>query len=130
MNGGIGKINGYFYQNRLMTIKELSQLSGVSEVNLRYRLRHGYTVEKAIEADAVRDTVTDFCEASDWHDWLGLSTDTVYETYWKWCLRNELPPLDKQTFMMQMLKSHSELKTVPTKRGGTCKRIIRLRRNE
>ena len=67
-------------------------------------------------------TVDDFIEASDWTDWINQSTKEVYEIYWRWCIKEDRPPVDKISFMKRVLSEYPELKSSPMK----GKRYFRL----
>lgn len=116
------ELNGAWY-----TPNELSEMSGVKPHTIRDRLRRGYTVEEAIKVVATQDSVRAFCEASLWEDWVGMSINDLFEIYWRWCIQNGYTALQKQGFSRQVMSMHPMLKTVPTKRGDRCMRIIRLR---
>ena len=60
-------------------------------------------------------TVDDFIEASDWEDWIDKPTQEVYEIYWRWCIKEETTPVDKITFMKQILSECPDLKSSPMK---------------
>ena len=117
----------YPYRGQVMTIQELSDMSGVRPHTLRDRLRRGFTVEQAVRPVPVHESVEHFCEASYWKDWLGSSIDEVYGIYWKWCISNGYKATTKQGFGRQMKSIYPQLKTVPTAKGDGCKRIIRVR---
>lgn len=116
------ELNGHWY-----TPNELSEISGVAAHTIRDRLRRGYSVEEAIKIVATAESVKEFSNSSWWEDWLGLSINDLYEIYWKWCVSNQYTPLQKQGFSRQLFGMYPMLKTVPTKRGNGCYRIIRMR---
>jgi hypothetical protein len=116
------QINGSWY-----TVNELSEMSGVKPHTIRDRLRRGFSVEEAIKVVATQDSVREFGAASHWEDWLGLSISDLYEIYWKWCVSHGYTPLPKQGFSRQLFGMYPMLKTVPTKIGEQCYRIIRMR---
>ena len=117
----------YIYRDRMLTINELSELSGILPHTLRDRLRRGFTIEQAIKPSPIQDSVEQFCDASHYADWIGMSINELYEIYWKWCIQHEYSPIAKQGFSRHLMDKYPMLKTVPTKRGDNCYRIIRIR---
>lgn len=116
------ELRGHFY-----TIKELSELSGIQPATLRDRLRRGYSLEQAVRPTATVESVEQFCEASWWEDWIGMSINDLHTIYWKWCISNGYTAIQKQPFSRQLMKLYPQLKTVPTNDGSRCYRIIRMR---
>lgn len=116
------ELNGAWY-----TPNELSEMSGIPAHTLRDRLRRGYSVSEAIKPTAVQDSVKEFGEASYYMDWIGMSMSDLYEIYWNWSVRAGYSPIHIQGFSRQLMSIYPMLKTVPTKRGDKCYRIIRLR---
>ena len=117
----------YELKGKWYTPKELAELSGVLPHTIRDRLRRGYSVEEAIKITPTQDSVKEFSDASFYEDWIGMSINDLYEIYWKWCIQNGYTAIQKQGFSRQLLSMYPMLKTVPTKRGDKCFRIIRLR---
>lgn len=115
-------INGRWY-----TVKELSDLSGIMCHTIRDRLRRGYSIEEAIKVSPVHQSVRDFCDASWYEDWIGMSINDLYEIFWKWCISNGYNTVSKQCFSRQLFSMFPQLKTIPTQRSDGCHRIIRLR---
>jgi hypothetical protein len=115
-------LNGKWY-----TPNELSEMSGIPPHTIRDRLRRGYVVEEAIKVVATQDSIKDFGESSWYLDWIGMSINDLHEIYWKWCINNGYTPIQKQGFSRQLMGMYPMLKTVPTKKGDKCYRIIRLR---
>ena len=115
------------FDNKLYTVNELSEMSGIRCATLRDRLRRGYSVEQAMRVVATSDGVEAFCEASYYGDWLGMPINDLYEIYWKWCIEHGYTTLQKQGFSRQLFGMYPNLKTVPTKKKDKCYRIIRLR---
>lgn len=109
------------------TPRELSDMSGIPAHTIRDRLRRGYSVEEAIKTTALQDSVKEFCDASHWEDWIGVSINGLFEIYWRWCIQHGYTPLHKQGFSRQALSMYPMLKTVPIKQGDAYHRIIRLR---
>ena len=120
-------MNKYCYNGRFLTIDELAELSGVKSHTLRDRLRRGFSVDEAVKVLPIHDSVKAFCDASLYTDWVGISTEELHRNYWKWCLSNGFSPITKQGLSRQILNLYPMLKTIPTKRGDRCYRIIRLR---
>lgn len=118
----------YYVDGKWLTPNELSEISGVAAHTIRDRLRRGYSIEEAVKITPTHDSVKAFCDASYWEDWIGMGISDLYEIYWKWCIRNGYTTLQKQGFSRQLFSMYPMLKTVPTKRGNSYKRIIRLRR--
>lgn len=118
-------MNQYEYRGRLVTVKDLSEMSGIEAATLRDRLRRGYSVEQAVKQSAVNDGVQGFCDSSWYKDWLGMTTEYLHKIYWKWCIDHGYTPLQKQGFMRHILKVYPNLKTVPTRKGDMCYRVIR-----
>lgn len=116
------ELNGSWY-----TPKELSEKSGIPAHTIRDRLRRGYSVGEAIKITATQDSIKEFCDSSWWEDWLGMSISDLYKIYWRWCIQNGYATVQIQGFSRQILGMYPMLKTVPTKRGNRCYRIIRLR---
>jgi hypothetical protein len=114
-------------KGELYTIAELSEISGIDAATLRDRLRRGYTVEEAVQMIATTESVKEFCEASWYRDWLGISTSSLYDIYWRWCISNGYNPINQKVFTRQILAMYPHLKIVPTRlENGYC-RIIRER---
>lgn len=118
----------YIYRNQMLTIKELAEKCGVRPHTLRDRLRRGYSIEQAVRPIPVHESVDEFCQASYHKDWIGMSINALYEIYWKWCVSQQYTPTSKQGFSRQISTIYPQLKTIPTKRGDNCERIIRTRR--
>lgn len=116
------ELNGKWY-----TPNELSEMSGIAPHTIRDRLRRGYTVEEAVKIKATQESVKEFCDASWYEDWIGMSVSGLHEIYWKWCIENGYKPIQKQGFSRQIIGMYPQLKTVPTKLGDKCGRVIRLR---
>ena len=114
--------NGNFY-----TVNELSEMSGIRPHTIRDRLRRGYSVEEAVKVTATNDSVKEFCDASLWEDWIGMSISNLYDIYWRWAISNGYCPTSKQGFSRHLIQMHPMLKTVPTKSGNSYSRIIRRR---
>ena len=74
----------------------------------------GKSMKAAIGVPTVTN-VDDFIEASDWTDWIDKPTQEIYEIYWRWCVKDELPPVDKISFMKQVLAEFPDLKSSPMK---------------
>lgn len=102
-------------------------MSGIAPATIRDRLRRGFPLEEAINVMPVQNCVKEFCEASWWNDWVGMSTVELYQIFWKWCVANEFTPMSQQGFTRQILSIYPQLKTVPTRRGDGAVRILRLR---
>lgn len=117
----------YEFRGSWYTPNELSEMSGIPAHTLRDRLRRGYSIEEAVTTVPTQDSVKEFCDASLWEDWLGMSMSDLYEIYWRWCVSHGYTPLSKQGFSRQITNLYPMLKTVPTKKDGKCYRIIRLR---
>ena len=116
------ELKGHWY-----TPNDLSELSGIPAHTIRDRLRRGYTVEEAIKDIPTHDSVKDFCEASYYEDWIGMSIEQLHNVYYKWCIQHGYTPLQKQGFSRQIMKMYPMLKTVPTSKNNMCARIIRMR---
>jgi len=115
-------LNGNWY-----TPNELAEMSGIAAHTIRDRLRRGYSVEEAIKVTALHDSVKEFNEASHWEDWVGMPMSDLFEIYWRWCIQHGYTTLQLQGFSRQIMSMYPMLKTVPTKRGDKCQRIIRMR---
>lgn len=111
----------YAIDGRIYTIKDLSEKSGVTEANIRYRLAQGYTIEEAVKEKPIHESVKEFGNNSYWRDWLGVTVNDVYEIYWKWCLVHDFTPLNKINFGRQIQQLYP-IKTVANRRG----RVIRV----
>ena len=109
------------------TPNQLSELSGIPAHTIRDRLRRGYSVEEAVKMVATQDSVKEFSESSWYEDWIGMSINDLHEIYWKWCVSHGYTPIQKQGFSRQLLGMYPMLKTIPTKKGDRCLRIIRMR---
>lgn len=120
-------MNRYELKGQWYTVNELSEMSGILPHTLRDRLRRGYSVEEAIKPLATNDSVKEFCEASHWEDWIGMSISYLYEIYWKWVVSHSGTPTTKQGFSRHLMQMYPMLKTVPTKQDGGYARIIRMR---
>lgn len=116
------ELNGKWY-----TPNELSDLSGIHPHTIRDRLRRGFPVEEAVKVIPKHDSITEFGESSWYEDWIGVSINDLHKIYWKWCIEHGYAPIQKQGFSRQLLGMYPMLKTVPTKKGDKCFRIIRLR---
>jgi hypothetical protein len=117
----------YEYNGQVLTIEELSNISGIEKPTLRERIRRGYTIEEAIQMSPIKDSIKQFCESSWYEDWIGMSTKYLHEIYFKWCISNGYEPTCQQGFTRQILKLYPQLKTVPTRKENYCCRIIRER---
>lgn len=117
----------YEFKGGWYTPNELSEMSGIPAHTIRDRLRRGYSIEEAITEVPTQTSVKEFCDASLWEDWIGMSVSDLYEIYWGWCIRNGYTSLQKQGFSRQIMNIYPMLKTVPTKKDGKCYRIIRMR---
>ena len=117
----------YLYKGAWYTPNQLSEISGIAAHTIRDRLRRGYTIEEAVKVAPVSQSVREFNEASHWEDWIGMSIDALHTIYWKWCVSHGYQPLSKQGFSRQLMGLYPFLKTVPTKRGDKCYRLIRMR---
>ena len=118
----------YQYNDSWYTIKELAEMSGVTEPTIRDRLRRGYTIEQAIKHVLVDESVEMFNEASWWEDWIGMSTLYLHKIYWNWCVSNGYTPLSQISLTRQLMKMYPNLKVVPNKKtDGSCVRVIRER---
>ena len=120
-------MNRYIYRDRVCTIKELSEMSGIAPHTLRDRLRRGYSVEQAVKLSPTNDSVEHFCEASYWKDWIGMSNNDLYTIYWRWCIQHGYTAIQKQGFTRHIMQVYPQLKVVPIRRGDKCYRMIRLR---
>lgn len=116
-----------FYRSNWYTAKELADKCGMPAHTVRDRLRRGYSVEEAVKPIATHDSVKEFADSSWYEDWLGMSISDLHEIYWKWCVSNGYTPISKQGFSRQLMVRYPMLKTVPTKSGDGCARIIRLK---
>lgn len=117
----------YIYRNQMLTISELSEMSGIAPHTLRDRLRRGFTVEQAVRPTPIHESIEHFCEASYFKDWVGMSIDDLYTIYWKWCMQHGYTASTKQGFSRQLGTIYPQIKTVPTSNGSGCKRIIRFK---
>ena len=117
----------YEYKGSWYTPNELSEMSGIPAHTIRDRLRRGYTVVEAVKPIATQESVKEFCEASYYHDWVGMSIDALHKIYWKWCIQYGYTALQKQGFSRQLMSMYPMLKTVPTKVGDKSCRVIRER---
>jgi hypothetical protein len=113
------ELNGKWY-----TPKELSEMSGVLPHTIRDRLRRGYSVEEAIKVTSTQVSVKAFAESSWYEDWIGMSTNDLHKIYWKWCIEHGYSPIQIQGFTRQLFGMYPMLKTVPTKKGDRCFRVI------
>ena len=117
----------YEFKGHWYTPNELSEMSGIPAHTIRDRLRRGYSSEEAIKVTAIHDSVKEFCAASLWEDWIGMPMSDLFETYWRWSIQHGYSTLQVQGFSRQLLSMYPMLKTVPTKKGNKCQRIIRMR---
>lgn len=114
-----------FYKGNQCTVKELSELSGITPATIRDRLRRGYSVEQAVRPSAIAESVEQFGEASWWEDWIDMTMNELHTIYWKWCVSNGYTPLQKQPFSRQLLQLFPVLKTIPSRVDGRSCRVIR-----
>ena len=117
----------YEYKGKWYSPNELSEISGIAAHTIRDRLRRGYPVEEAVKVVPVQDSIKEFSEASCWNDWIGMAMDDLYQIYWRWCVQHGYTTLQKQGFSRHIMSMYPMLKTVPTKRGNKCQRVIRMR---
>ena len=117
----------YEYKGSWYSPNQLSEMSGIPAHTIRDRLRRGYSIEEAIKVVATQDSVKEFCAASLWEDWIGMSINDLFKIYWRWSVSHGYTPLQIQGFSRQLMSMYPMLKTVPTKREDKCVRIIRLR---
>jgi hypothetical protein len=108
-------MNHYELKGNWYTVQELSEMSGILPHTLRDRLRRGYSVEQAILSNPIHDTVREFCAASHYWDWIGMTTNELYAVYWKWCAKEMQHPCSQHQFSKQMFQMHPFLHTVPMK---------------
>lgn len=121
-------MNKYIYKGREVTINELADMSGIAHATLRDRLRKGFTVEQAIQPVLIDESVSEFCKASWYQDWIGKATSDLYNIYWNWCVEHEYLAAPFKAFSRQLMSLYPNLKVVPTKhRTGKCNRVIRER---
>jgi len=120
-------MNTYEYKGQPVTVKELSEMSGIAPHTLRDRFRRGYTVEQAVKLTPIDESVQQFTEASWYQDWIGLSTSYLYEIYWKWSVSQGYTPIQLKGFTRQLMNIYPNLKTVPTRHKHGCNRVIRER---
>ena len=116
-----------FYNGNWYTAKELADKSGMPAHTVRDRLRRGYSIEEAVKPVATHDSVKEFGESSWYEDWIGMSINDLHQIYWKWCVSHGYTPISKQGFSRQLIGMYPMLKTVPTKKGDSCYRIIRMK---
>lgn len=116
-----------FYKGNWYSAKELADVSGIPAHTLRDRLRRGFSVEEAVKPIATQDSIREFGESSWYEDWIGMSINDLHTIYWKWCVSHGYAPMSKQGFSRQLMTMYPMVKTVPTKRGNQCYRIIRMR---
>lgn len=117
----------YFYKDHWYTPNQLSELSGIEAHTIRDRLRRGFPVEEAIKPVPTLESIREFSEASYYQDWIGMPISDLHEIYWKWCIQHGYSPIGRQGFSRQLLSMYPMLKTIPTKQGDKCHRVIRLR---
>lgn len=117
----------YYINGLWQTPTELSESSGIPPHTIRDRLRRGYSIEEAVKLAPLKESVKAFVEASYYEDWIGMSTDALYQIHWKWCIDNGYTPAQKQEFSRQIMSIYPMLKIVPTKIQNKYYRIIRLR---
>lgn len=115
------------YRGELLTVNELSEMSGIAPATIRDRLRRGYPIEEAVKIVATQESIKAFSEASYWHDWIGMSASDLYKIYWKWCIGNGYTASTQTAFGRQIMQMYPNLKTVPTTVGDKSYRIIRER---
>lgn len=120
-------MNRYEVKGRWYTVNELSEISGVKAHTIRDRVRRGYPIEEAIKITATNEGVKEFCDASHWEDWIGMSINDLYQIYWKWAVSHGEQPTSKQGFSRHIMALYPMLKTVPTKSGDSYSRVIRMR---
>jgi hypothetical protein len=120
-------LDRYEVKGQWYTVAELSEMSGILPHTLRDRLRRGYSVEEALKPLPTNDSVKEFCDASHWEDWLGMSISYLYNIYWKWVVSNGGTPTSKQGFSRHLMQMYPMLKTVPTRQDDGYARIIRMR---
>lgn len=117
----------YEYDNKIYTIKQLSELSGIAPATLRDRIRRGYSVEQAVKAAPTNDSVQAFCDASWWEDWIGMENSYLHKIYWNWSISNGYFPVPLKTFIKEIMTIYPQLQIVPSKKGNRYCRIIRLK---
>ena len=117
----------YELDGKWYTPNELSEMCGFQPHTIRDRLRRGYSVEEAIRLSPTQNSVKEFGESSWYEDWIGMSINDLHEIYWKWCIEHGYTPVQKQGFSRHLFGMYPMLKTVPTKKGDRCFRIIRMR---
>lgn len=120
-------MNRYVYEDRMWTVNELSDASGIAPATIRDRLRRGYTVEEAIQITPTVESVKEFAQASYWRDWIGMETVYLHKIYWDWCIENGYEPINQQGFTRQLMKLYPHLKLVATRKKTHCCRVIRER---
>ena len=89
-------MNRYVYKDRMWTVNELSDISGIAPATIRDRLRRGYTVDEAIQITPTIESVKEFTHASWWKDWIGMETVYLQKIYWNWCIEEGYEPINQQ----------------------------------
>ena len=113
--------------DKVYTVNELSEITGIAAPTIRKRLRDGYSVEESVRDIPTHTSVTEFDESSWWEDFVGKSTKEVYDIYWGWCIKNNHKPLSHSGFTRQLFSMYPNLKGVPSRTSNGCCRIIRER---
>lgn len=117
----------YLYKDSMYTINELEDISGISAATIRARLRSGYSVEQAIMDIPIHESISEFCDASYYKDWIGISTLYLHEIYWNWSISQGYSPIHIKGFTRQIMKLYPNLKVVPINDGKCYHRMIRER---
>ena len=95
---------------------------------LRDRLRRGFPVTEAIKLKPTQECVKEFIEASDYHDWIGMSINELYKIFWEWCIKHRYTNIpQKQGFSRQLMSHYPMLKVIPIQIDGKSHRVIRER---
>lgn len=119
------------YKGQTYSVKELADLSGIKYTTLCERLKRGYTVDEAVSDNTrIPESVREFVDHSDEHDWDGLTNEKLHAIYWKWCKNNEYTPESIVHFIrcVRQLIPNMRVVTSRVKENGTVnyKRLVRI----
>lgn len=111
----------YVIYGEYLTPKEISEKYGIPTYVLYKRLASGYPAEQAVLAEPMKPNVKEWMDNwMGWRNFVGCSTDEVYNDYWRWYqkywYKTDDSYMENKIGLMRMIcKRYPELKIVPNK---------------
>lgn len=109
-------MNRYEWQGKSCTVKEIAAETGVGYKLLLQRLGNGYSLDQAVTANPMQDSILHWLGGKSPHDFVDESTEDVYAEYWQWCVKHDFHPVGKSHLMKAIRKAYpDDLKIIPYK---------------